>query len=84
MHCSVLVENVSNIGIICNRKQAFNQSGNFQPDMGMCLVLTCANSCSISDTQDDVTLLQFQPLQEITFCMMDKLVQKTGYLCKLE
>ena len=76
MHCSVLVESVSNIAIICNRKQAFDQSGNFQPVMGKCLVLTCATSCSMSDTQDDVALLQLQPLQEITLCMMDKLVQK--------
>jgi len=38
----------------------------------------------MSDTQDDVALLHLQPLQEITLRMMDKLVQKTGYLHKLE
>jgi len=30
----------------------------------------------MDDTQDDSALLQLQPLQEITLCMMDKLAQK--------
>jgi len=42
IHCSVLVASASNIGIVCNRKPAFDQSGNFQPAMGTCLVSTCA------------------------------------------
>ena len=32
--------------------------------------------CSMDDTQDDVALLQLQPLQEMTLCMTDKLAQK--------
>ena len=48
MHCSVLVTSASNIGIVCNRKQAFDQSGNFQPAVGMCLAVTCAKMMSHS------------------------------------
>ena len=43
---SVLVASVSNIGIVCNRKQ-----GNFQPAMAG------VDMCSTDDIQDDVTLL---------------------------